>query len=78
MTVQDFLASADAAAGPLCEPGRAIGARIQAAIEASWAAVPANTNLGIVLLAAPLLAAAEARGAAAPTPGGGSQASQRR
>ncbi len=60
MTVQDFLASAAAAAGPLCEPGRAIGARIRAAIEASWAAVPANTNLGIVLLAAPLLAAAEA------------------
>jgi triphosphoribosyl-dephospho-CoA synthase len=60
MTVQDFLASADAAAGPLCAPGRPVGARIRAAVEASWAAVPTNTNLGILLLAAPLLAAAEA------------------
>lgn len=60
MTVQDFLASADAAAGPLCTSGRLIGARIRAAVEASWAAVPTNTNLGIILLAAPLLAAAEA------------------
>ena len=60
MTVQDFLASADAAAGPLCAPSRPVGARIRAAVEASWAAVPTNTNLGIVLLAAPLLAAAEA------------------
>ncbi len=60
MTVPDFLASADAAAGPLSTPGRPVGARIRAAVEASWAAVPTNTNLGIILLAAPLLAAAEA------------------
>lgn len=58
MTVADFLASADAAAAPLCEAGRPVGARIRAAVEASWTAVPLNTNLGIVLLAAPLLAAA--------------------
>jgi triphosphoribosyl-dephospho-CoA synthase len=62
MTVRDFLMSAEAAAAPLCEPGKAVGARIRAAVEASWAAVPLNTNLGIVLLAAPLLCAAE-RGA---------------
>jgi triphosphoribosyl-dephospho-CoA synthase len=60
MTVPDFLTSAAAAAGPLCEPGQPVGARIRAAIDASWQAVPTNTNLGIVLLAAPLLAAAEA------------------
>jgi triphosphoribosyl-dephospho-CoA synthase len=59
MTVRDFLISAEAAAGPLTAPGEAVGARIRAAVEASWAAVPLNTNLGIVLLAAPLLAAAE-------------------
>ena len=59
MTVQDFLLSAEAAAGPLCTPGAAVGARIRAAVEASWAAVPLNTNLGIVLLSAPLLCAAE-------------------
>ena len=62
MTVRDFLISAEAAAGPLTAPGEAVGARIRAAVEPSWAAVPLNTNLGIVLLAAPLLAAAE-RGA---------------
>lgn len=59
MTVRDFLASAEAAAGPLSEPGVAVGTRIRRAVEASWAAVPLNTNLGIVLLAAPLLCAAE-------------------
>lgn len=62
MTVRDFLVSAEAAAGPLCEPGAPVGGRIRAAVEASWMAIPLNTNLGIVLLAAPLLCAAE-RGA---------------
>ena len=59
MTVKDFLVSAEAAAGPLCEPRKSVGARIRAAVEASWAAVALNTNLGIVLLSAPLLYAAE-------------------
>jgi len=59
MTVQDFLRSAEAAAGPLCERGSSVGTRIRAAVDASWSAVPLNTNLGIVLLAAPLLSAAE-------------------
>jgi len=59
MTVRDFLRSAEAAAGPLCERGSSVGARIRAPVEASWSAVPLNTNLGIVLLAAPLLSAAE-------------------
>jgi triphosphoribosyl-dephospho-CoA synthase len=58
MTVRDFLRSAEAAAAPLCTPGASVGVRIRAATEASWAAVPMNTNLGIVLLAAPLLSAA--------------------
>jgi triphosphoribosyl-dephospho-CoA synthase len=59
MTVRDFLVTAEAAAGPLSEPGAAVGTRIRRGVEASWAVVPLNTNLGIVLLAAPLLRAAE-------------------
>jgi len=53
MEARDFLDSAAAAAGPLVE-GLTVGARIFGAIEATWAAVGQNTNLGIVLLCAPL------------------------
>ena len=59
-----FLASAAAAAPGLCAPGERVGARIEAAVRASWAAAGCNTNLGIVLLAAPLLAAAQRWGPA--------------
>ncbi len=58
MTTADFMASADAAAGPLCEPGAPIGRRVLGAIAATRAAVGQNTNLGIVLLCAPLAMAA--------------------
>ena len=61
MTVADFERSAEAAAPAIAMPGARVGARILAAIEATRAAVGTNTNLGIVLLAAPLAAAAEAR-----------------
>jgi triphosphoribosyl-dephospho-CoA synthase len=54
-----FLASAAAAAGPISSAGAAVGDRIEAAVRASWQAVRCNTNLGIVLLCAPLLAAFE-------------------
>jgi triphosphoribosyl-dephospho-CoA synthase len=54
-----FIASAAAAAVPLFGPGRRVGARIEAAVEASWAAAGCNTNLGIVLLCAPIAAAIE-------------------
>lgn len=54
MTAADFLASARASAGPLVDPGLGVGARIEAAITATRAVVACNTNLGIVLLAAPL------------------------
>jgi triphosphoribosyl-dephospho-CoA synthase len=60
MTVAQFEASAMAAAGPLCARGARVGSRIRGAIEATFAAAGANTNLGIVLLSAPLAAAAEA------------------
>ncbi len=59
MTAEQFFVSAAAAAPPLCAPGKAVGERIHDAVAASFAAVGMNTNLGIVLLCAPLAAAAE-------------------
>ncbi len=61
MQASQFIASAEAATGPLCRPGASVGERIEAAVAASWAAVGCNTNLGIVLLCAPIAAAAERR-----------------
>jgi triphosphoribosyl-dephospho-CoA synthase len=57
-TAADFLRSAAAAAAPLTRPGARVGARILGAVEATAAVVPRNTNLGIILLCAPLAAAA--------------------
>ncbi len=54
MRAEDFLASAEAAAPAICAPGLCVGARIKQAIEATRQVVSSNTNLGIVLLAAPL------------------------
>jgi triphosphoribosyl-dephospho-CoA synthase len=59
MTVAQFIASSTAAADWLCAPAARVGARIRGAVEASIKAAGANTNLGIVLLCAPLAAAAE-------------------
>ena len=59
MTTAQFIKSAAAAAGPLCEPSTRVGARIRGAVEATLRAVGTNTNLGIILLCAPLAAAAE-------------------
>jgi triphosphoribosyl-dephospho-CoA synthase len=59
MTAAQFIRSAEAAAAPLARPGARIGARILGAVEATVGAVGTNTNLGIVLLCAPLAAAAE-------------------
>jgi triphosphoribosyl-dephospho-CoA synthase len=58
MTVAQFRRSADAAAGPLSATGERVGRRILGAVEATFDAVGANTNLGIILLCAPLAAAA--------------------
>ena len=62
MTADDFVRSAAAAAGPLAARGASVGARILGAVEATFATAGANTNLGIVLLSAPLAAAAEQGG----------------
>jgi len=61
MTAELFIASAKAAAGPLFQPGARVGERIEAAVEASWAAAGCNTNLGIVLLCAPIARAVDQR-----------------
>lgn len=62
MTVADLERSAAVAAPALAAPGQGVGARILRAVTATRAAVGQNTNLGIVLLAAPLVAAAQAGG----------------
>lgn len=54
-----FIASAEAAAGPLCAPGRSVGERIEGAMRATLAVAHCNTNLGILLLCAPLAQACE-------------------
>ncbi len=58
MVIADFAASAKAAAEVIALPELSVGQRIKRAVEATWAAVDCNTNLGIVLLAAPLIDAA--------------------
>jgi triphosphoribosyl-dephospho-CoA synthase len=62
MTLADFEASAAVSAGPLARGGARVGARVEGAVAATRAAVGQNTNLGIVLLCAPLAAAAERPG----------------
>jgi triphosphoribosyl-dephospho-CoA synthase len=58
MTLQDFVRSAEAAAEVIVEPGLSVGQRILTAVEATWTKVGCNTNLGIILLCAPMLHAA--------------------
>jgi triphosphoribosyl-dephospho-CoA synthase len=58
MEVDDFRKAAAASAEPLTDRGLGLGERIYRAVEASRRAVPVNTNLGIVLLCAPLAEAA--------------------
>jgi triphosphoribosyl-dephospho-CoA synthase len=59
MTVDELVRSADAAAAPLSAQGARVGLRIHRAVMATFAAAGTNTNLGIILLCAPLAAAAE-------------------
>lgn len=58
MEVLHFEQAANAAAGPIADPTLSVGQRILRATEASVAATGLNTNLGIVLLCAPLAKAA--------------------
>lgn len=59
MSVTDFVRSAEASAGPIATRGARVGARVRGAVAATLSAVGQNTNLGIILLCAPLAAAAE-------------------
>lgn len=61
-----FLQSAQAAAPPLCKAGASVGERIESAVQATWRVVQCNTNLGIILLCAPILVAQERCGPAGP------------
>ena len=61
MHAELFLQSARAAATPLCTLGAPVGERIESAVRATQRLVQCNTNLGIVLLCAPIVAAHERR-----------------
>ena len=52
--LRNFEEAAAAAAPFIADPSLKIGARIRRAVEASFAAAGCNTNLGILLLCAPL------------------------
>jgi triphosphoribosyl-dephospho-CoA synthase len=54
-----FSASARASVGPLFRAGARVGDRIEAAVAATWNVAGCNTNLGIVLLCAPIAHAVE-------------------
>jgi triphosphoribosyl-dephospho-CoA synthase len=54
MQASQFIASAEAAAAPLFSSGASVGTRIEGAVAATFAVAGCNTNLGIVLLCAPL------------------------
>ncbi len=59
MTVQDFRVSAQVSAEPLTNPSYTLGEKIYFAVKATREAVACNTNLGIVLLCAPLMQAVQ-------------------
>lgn len=63
MSADDFLASAAAIVDPMTRPDLTVGERILASIVATRSVVECNTNLGIVLLCAPLTQAALDTGA---------------
>jgi len=59
MQAEMFIASAQAAAGPMFQHGARVGERIEAAVAATWAVAGCNTNLGILLLCAPIAVAVD-------------------
>ena len=58
MTVQDFILSAEAASAVIAQPHLSLGQRILHSVQATQDAVKINTNLGIILLCAPMIHAA--------------------
>ncbi|MCQ8118961.1 triphosphoribosyl-dephospho-CoA synthase [Methylomonas rosea] len=55
MTVDDFRVSARVSSEPITDPQYSLGEKIYYAVKATREAVACNTNLGIILLCAPLL-----------------------
>lgn len=55
MTIHDFMKSADVSAAVISWPELSVGERIYSAVEATNKATGLNTNLGIILLCAPLI-----------------------
>lgn len=59
MSIDDFIKSADASAAVIAAADASVGVRIFNAVQATQAAVGLNTNLGLILLCAPLMHAAQ-------------------
>lgn len=59
MTVNDFRLSAEVSAAPITNPAYSLGEKIYYAVKATREAVACNTNLGIILLCAPLIQAVQ-------------------
>jgi len=55
MLVQDFIKSAEVSATAITQPDLSLGERIYQTVTATWEAVACNTNLGIILLCAPII-----------------------
>jgi len=66
MRYEDFVTSAEASTPLLCERGAGVGRRVLNAVVATRRAVGTNTNLGMLLLFAPILVGAERSGGRAP------------
>ncbi len=56
-SVEDFLSSAQVSAESMAAPALTLGERVLRAVQATHLAVGTNTNLGIILLVAPLIQA---------------------
>ena len=65
MDCADFMHSAEVVAPLLCDPARGLGERILASVEATRVAVGCNTNLGMILLLAPVIRVYEQHGSTA-------------
>lgn len=59
MTVADFVRSAEITSPILCDPALSVGERVLESVRATISGIGCNTNLGMLLLFAPLLRAAE-------------------
>ena len=73
MECEDFIESAERVAPILCDPALGVGRRILESVRATLAAVRCNTNLGMILLAAPLIRAWEQSAPAVASPAEGAE-----